>query len=89
MRKKAALCLLRLFRKSPEVMSAADWAPKILGILNHTENVRTLKNYYILLKFDRFWCKLMSFWVILLSFFVIFLHFSPLFPPFPTLFAIF
>ncbi|KAJ3206516.1 hypothetical protein HDU83_000366 [Entophlyctis luteolus] len=33
-RKKAALCLLRLFRKFPEVFEAIDWAPKILYMMD-------------------------------------------------------
>ncbi|KAJ3123585.1 hypothetical protein HK100_011548 [Physocladia obscura] len=33
-RKKAALCLLRLFRKFPEIFEAIDWAPKILYMMD-------------------------------------------------------
>ncbi|KAJ3191512.1 hypothetical protein HK101_007652 [Irineochytrium annulatum] len=33
-KKKAALCLLRLFRKHPDVFQAIDWAPKIISIMD-------------------------------------------------------
>ncbi|KAJ3416710.1 hypothetical protein HDV05_000540 [Chytridiales sp. JEL 0842] len=33
-KKKAALCLLRLFRKHPEVFGAVDWAPRILNMMD-------------------------------------------------------
>ncbi|KAI8611146.1 adaptin N terminal region-domain-containing protein [Chytriomyces sp. MP71] len=33
-RKKAALCLLRLYRKFPDIFMAIDWAPKILLMMD-------------------------------------------------------
>jgi AP-2 complex subunit alpha len=36
-KKKAALCLLRLYRKFPDFIPAADWAPQIMPILNETD----------------------------------------------------
>jgi AP-2 complex subunit alpha len=32
-RKKAALCLLRMFRKYPDIMAAESWAPRVLNLL--------------------------------------------------------
>lgn len=37
--RKAALTLLRLFRKSPDSVLASDWAPKIIDLLNHANAV--------------------------------------------------
>jgi AP-2 complex subunit alpha len=39
-KKRAALCLLRLFRKSPESLPAADWADKIVSLLEDADLVR-------------------------------------------------
>jgi len=36
-KKKAALCLLRLFRKHSDVLPATDWAEKILNIMDDTD----------------------------------------------------
>lgn len=36
-KKKAALCLLRLYRKNPEVISAPDWAPRIVNLLDEND----------------------------------------------------
>lgn len=33
-RKKAALCLLRLFRQYPDIMSSESWAPRVLNLLD-------------------------------------------------------
>ena len=32
-RKKAALCLLRLFRQCPHIMVPSEWAPRVIGLL--------------------------------------------------------
>ena len=39
-KKKAALTLLRLYRKHPEVIPAADWALRIVSILDDSDLVR-------------------------------------------------
>jgi len=39
-KKRAALCLLRLFRKNPESLPAMDWADKIVPLLDDNELVR-------------------------------------------------
>ncbi|KAJ3325522.1 hypothetical protein HDU76_013151 [Blyttiomyces sp. JEL0837] len=36
-RKKAALCLLRLYRKHPDFFQAVDWAPKILNMMDDSD----------------------------------------------------
>ncbi|ORX99519.1 putative alpha-adaptin C [Basidiobolus meristosporus CBS 931.73] len=36
-KKKAALCLLRLFRKHPDVLPATDWADHILSIMDYPD----------------------------------------------------
>ncbi|KAI9202948.1 Adaptor protein complex AP-2 alpha subunit [Polychytrium aggregatum] len=33
-KKKASLCLLRLYRKHPEVIPAADWAPRLIAMMD-------------------------------------------------------
>ena len=38
-KKRAALCLLRLFRKNPESLPAMDWADKILPLLDDNDLV--------------------------------------------------
>lgn len=38
-KKKAALTLLRLYRKHPEVIPAADWALRIVSILDDSDLV--------------------------------------------------
>lgn len=42
MRKKAALTLLRLYRKHPEVIPADEWAARIVAIMDHENMVRPL-----------------------------------------------
>ena len=39
-KKRAALCLLRLFRKNPESLPAADWADKIVPLIEDSDLVR-------------------------------------------------
>lgn len=39
-RKKAALTLLRLYRKHPEVIPAAEWALRIVALMDDTDLVR-------------------------------------------------
>lgn len=46
MKKKASLCLLRLYQKNPEVMPVTDWAERILRILRETENVRLIRDCF-------------------------------------------
>ena len=41
-KKKAALTLLRLYRKHPEVIPAAEWALRIVAIMDDRDLVRTL-----------------------------------------------
>ena len=36
-RKKAALCLLRLYRKNPDVLSVEQWADRLLGLLDERD----------------------------------------------------
>ena len=38
-KKRAALCLLRLFRKNPESLPAADWADKIVPLIEDPDLV--------------------------------------------------
>ena len=40
MKKKAALTLLRLFRKHPDVMPVTDWADRIISIMEDYDLVR-------------------------------------------------
>jgi AP-2 complex subunit alpha len=40
-KKKAALTLLRLYRKHPDVIPAAEWALRIVAIMDDTDLVRT------------------------------------------------
>ncbi len=40
MKKKAALTLLRLYRKHPEVIPAAEWALRIVSIMDDQDLVR-------------------------------------------------
>ncbi len=39
--KKAALTLLRLYRKHPEVIPAAEWALRIVSLMDDQDLVRT------------------------------------------------
>lgn len=39
-RKKAALTSLRLYRKHPEVIPAAEWALRIVSLMDDTDLVR-------------------------------------------------
>ena len=39
-KKRAALCLLRLFRKNPESLPATDWADKVVPLLEDPDLVR-------------------------------------------------
>lgn len=41
-RKKAALTLLRLYRKHPEVIPAAEWALRIVALMDDMDLVRHL-----------------------------------------------
>ena len=41
-RKKAALTLLRLYRKHPEVIPAAEWALRIVSIMDDMDLVSTI-----------------------------------------------
>jgi hypothetical protein len=43
-KKKAALCLLRLFRKFPDVFRAIDWAPRILSMMDDHDLVGKKKS---------------------------------------------
>ena len=54
MKKKAALTLLRLYRKHPEVIPAAEWALRIVSIMddqdlvrNGAYNLEIVKIYYV------------------------------------------
>lgn len=42
MKKKAALTLLRLYRKHPDVIPAGDWALRIVSIMDDQNLVREL-----------------------------------------------
>lgn len=44
--KKAALCLLRIFRKFPELIDAETWAPKIVETLKSSNLVNYLPEIY-------------------------------------------
>lgn len=46
MKKKAALTLLRLYRKHPEVIPAADWALRIVSILDDSDLVSVISIDY-------------------------------------------
>ncbi len=41
-KKKAALTLLRLYRKHPEVIPAAEWALRIISIMDDKDLVRSI-----------------------------------------------
>jgi AP-2 complex subunit alpha len=41
-KKKAALTLLRLYRKHPDVIPAAEWAMRIVAIMDDEDLVRSL-----------------------------------------------
>ena len=43
-KKKAALTLLRLYRKHPDVVPVAEWALRIVSIMDDPNLVRTLLN---------------------------------------------
>jgi AP-2 complex subunit alpha len=43
-KKKAALTLLRLYRKHPDVIPAAEWALRIVAIMDDMDLVSTLSN---------------------------------------------
>ena len=36
-RKKACLCLLRLYRRHPDAVPVVEWAPKIVGLLDDSD----------------------------------------------------
>ena len=40
MKKKAALTLLRLFRKHPDVIPVTDWAERIISLMDEYDLVR-------------------------------------------------
>lgn len=42
-RKKAALCLLCLFRKYPDVLPLVDWSSKVVNALNDKNMVRLVR----------------------------------------------
>ena len=44
-RKKAALTLLRLYRKHPEVIPAAEWALRIVSLMDDMDLVRTVESH--------------------------------------------
>jgi AP-2 complex subunit alpha len=44
-KKKAALTLLRLFRKHPDVIPVTDWADRIISLMDEYDLVRQLLHY--------------------------------------------
>lgn len=45
-RKKAALTLLRLYRKHPDVIPAKEWALRIVSIMDDPDLASSLRQWY-------------------------------------------
>lgn len=50
-KKKAALTLLRLYRKHPEVIPATEWALRIVSIMDDSNLVRKYFSFFFLVEF--------------------------------------